>query len=418
MSKLSREARRHLTDLGVTALGRGASALLYSVRGVAYDGLAHDAQRGGQMDESLLRALDAFADAIGERVASRNVPADYSELHQILTSVDWASPSVEEGAAADAPTSVRIRGRLHHRPPGGSNAPRTQHAGDIVADLLLLAEVPDDDALYLFVYFTDDEMAGYLSNADNRMHRLYDLPRGERYLLEEMFFADRADSFTKRLKGRSGPVRLISLLRRDYPGGYGLRVWQVLHEGQDERLAREGGATSTSSTASAAPSVATTTRAPLSVPEDWRELVAGALCVRIEPDRDENGDVRRYQPQADYDNVEGLPLHRYGRGGFCRFRVPGKVHRAGVYFITVDERLAYVGECEDFSQRFNAGYGQISPRNCYRGGQETNCRVNQFILSCVEGGKIIEVHFLEAEDRHAFERACISAYDPPWNKHM
>ena len=30
--------------------------------------------------------------------------------------------------------------------------------------------------------------------------------------------------------------------------------------------------------------------------------------------------------------------------------------------------------------RYNNGYGRISPRNCFQGGQSTNCRVNNLIF--------------------------------------
>ena len=35
--------------------------------------------------------------------------------------------------------------------------------------------------------------------------------------------------------------------------------------------------------------------------------------------------------------------------------------------IVTNDRLTYIGECQDFAQRFNTGYGQISPKNCFKG---------------------------------------------------
>lgn len=149
--------------------------------------------------------------------------------------------------------------------------------------------------------------------------------------------------------------------------------------------------------------------------DDWHDLASGALDIVLEVERDSDGSVLRFEPQGDYENEKGLPLNRYGTGSFCRFRVPGDIHRAGVYLIVADGRLAYVGECDDFSRRFNTGYGQISPRNCFAGGQETNCRVNQLILRCAESGSDVHVYFVESEDRFALERACIRVLEPPWN---
>lgn len=145
-------------------------------------------------------------------------------------------------------------------------------------------------------------------------------------------------------------------------------------------------------------------------------LPSAGAYVSIEVERDEHGAVREYEPQADYANTEGLPLNQYGSGSFCRFRVPTGMNRAGIYFIMAGERVMYIGECEDFSQRFNAGYGQISPRNCFKGGQETNCRVNRLIRECVEAGGDVSVFFLEARRRQELERCLLESCKPPWNR--
>ncbi len=51
-----------------------------------------------------------------------------------------------------------------------------------------------------------------------------------------------------------------------------------------------------------------------------------------------------------------------------------------MYALVVGGAVKYVGECVDLSSRYNMGYGNISPRNCFVGGQETNCRLNNLIL--------------------------------------
>ena len=87
--------------------------------------------------------------------------------------------------------------------------------------------------------------------------------------------------------------------------------------------------------------------------------------------------------------------------------------------IVTNDRLAYIGECQDFSQRFNTGYGQISPKNCFKGGQETNCRINQLILKCAESGWSVDAYFIETADpadRFKLESAYIAAYSPAWNR--
>ena len=155
------------------------------------------------------------------------------------------------------------------------------------------------------------------------------------------------------------------------------------------------------------------------VPQDWHDLLPTARRVAIEPERRADGAVRHFQPQQDYEKRDDVELNAYGTGSFCHFMVPTEIDRAGVYLIVTEDRLAYVGECQDFSQRFNTGYGQISPKNCYKGGQETNCRVNQLILKCAESGWATDVYFIETAEpagRFVLESAYIAAFSPPWNR--
>jgi hypothetical protein len=52
----------------------------------------------------------------------------------------------------------------------------------------------------------------------------------------------------------------------------------------------------------------------------------------------------------------------------------------GVYFYYVGNKLQYVGRCRDsMKERVNNGYGHITPKNCYKDGQTTNCKMNAFV---------------------------------------
>ncbi|MCX6376449.1 MAG: GIY-YIG nuclease family protein [Armatimonadetes bacterium] len=136
---------------------------------------------------------------------------------------------------------------------------------------------------------------------------------------------------------------------------------------------------------------------------------------QIEPER--AGDrIRRFMPQGEYRNVRSLPLNRYGEGPFCRFRIPSGLHTEGVYVITAGDDVMYVGECVDLSKRFNAGYGQISPKNCFKGGQETNCRINSLVLHRAEDGEQLGVWLLTTPLREPVEAELIGRYNPPWNR--
>jgi hypothetical protein len=88
------------------------------------------------------------------------------------------------------------------------------------------------------------------------------------------------------------------------------------------------------------------------------------IC-RIEPVLHADGRIRQYMPQANFTNARSLPLNRYGAGPFCKFTIPNTFKASGVYALTVGEALQYVGECENLSSRYNMGYGNISPRNCF-----------------------------------------------------
>ena len=54
-----------------------------------------------------------------------------------------------------------------------------------------------------------------------------------------------------------------------------------------------------------------------------------------------------------------------------------------------------MGECANLSVRFNAGYGNISPKNCFKGGQETNCRLNNLLYLAAAAGMRIRSGFFE-----------------------
>lgn len=57
----------------------------------------------------------------------------------------------------------------------------------------------------------------------------------------------------------------------------------------------------------------------------------------------------------------------------------------------------------------------IAPRNCFAGGQSTNCKINGFILAEILKGNSVDLWSWAGEPRKAAEAALISAYQPPWN---
>lgn len=138
------------------------------------------------------------------------------------------------------------------------------------------------------------------------------------------------------------------------------------------------------------------------------------IC-EIEPITDEYGQIIEYSPSSEYKNKENKKLNKYGKGPFCKFTIPSNLNCSGVYIIKVNDDIKYVGECDNLSKRFNMGYGQISPRNCFEGGQSTNCKINSFILKEVKAGSKVFLFFYETHDRFQIERELIKKYNPEWN---
>jgi hypothetical protein len=78
--------------------------------------------------------------------------------------------------------------------------------------------------------------------------------------------------------------------------------------------------------------------------------------------------------------------------------------------------VRYVGIAEDLSRRWGPiGYGHISPKSCYVGGQSTNCKINAFILRDASAGRLLSLYFANVPDRQSVERRLIDGLLPAWN---
>lgn len=139
------------------------------------------------------------------------------------------------------------------------------------------------------------------------------------------------------------------------------------------------------------------------------------FVTRLTPDRDATGAIKEFSPQARYTKAGSVPLHQHGHGTFCSFRILVPSRLVGVYALVVDGSVRYIGECEDLGKRFNAGYGNISPKNCYRGGQPTNCKINRRVLDMSKAGGSVDLYFHPTTDRKTVEKDLIARYTPPWN---
>lgn len=87
-----------------------------------------------------------------------------------------------------------------------------------------------------------------------------------------------------------------------------------------------------------------------------------------------------------YSNTAKHPLHDYGKGPFCEFDAPSDIgEKKGIYIFVVNDKVKYLGRClNTFRKRISGGYGHISPRNCFKGGQPTNCHINSELNKAFE----------------------------------
>ncbi|QBP43187.1 GIY-YIG nuclease family protein [Paenisporosarcina antarctica] len=136
------------------------------------------------------------------------------------------------------------------------------------------------------------------------------------------------------------------------------------------------------------------------------------ICF-ITPKKNSHDEIQTFFPQNMFNNNESLALHQYGQGPFCSFTISTKSIKEGVYLLKINDDITYLGECENLSKRFNSGYGNISPRNCFIGGQSTNCRINNKIYEVAN--EKVKIYFYETNNRFEVERELIMKLKPIWN---
>ncbi len=131
--------------------------------------------------------------------------------------------------------------------------------------------------------------------------------------------------------------------------------------------------------------------------------------------RDSTGQPLTFMPQSLYPKATTKRLNLHGAGPFCHFTIPTSLTGEGVYIIARDEQPMYAGRCNDLVSRFNAGYGHISPANCYVRGQATNCKINNRILQETLASHALQLWFLPTPDSARIELELIAVLVPPWN---
>lgn len=80
---------------------------------------------------------------------------------------------------------------------------------------------------------------------------------------------------------------------------------------------------------------------------------------------------------------------------FCKMIIEGDYEYSGIYLWTLDDELVYIGQTKNLNDRFKNGYGNISPRNVFYGGQSTNCKMNYVMNHYKER---IEIYYMKCND--------------------
>ena len=122
-----------------------------------------------------------------------------------------------------------------------------------------------------------------------------------------------------------------------------------------------------------------------------------------------------YEPQQRYKKAKETPLHEYGSGEFCKFKLNYAKNVAGVYAWVINDNVIYIGEATNFKKRFNMGYGNISPKNCYKGGQKTNCKMNKVVLEEYKNNNSIDIYFLETPNYKEIEKELLLSFSTKYN---
>lgn len=131
----------------------------------------------------------------------------------------------------------------------------------------------------------------------------------------------------------------------------------------------------------------------------------------IKAEVSENGDIITYNPADKYKKKETTNLNEYGKLDFCYLLKMALCKDSGVYAIYENDKLIYIGRAKNFCSRWGkVNYGAISPKNCYVGGQSTNCKINGYICEKLKEGKKLELYFYKTEDYKVVEKNLLDKY--------
>lgn len=131
-----------------------------------------------------------------------------------------------------------------------------------------------------------------------------------------------------------------------------------------------------------------------------------------------DGKLLEYNTGDKYKKSKYLPRNKYGYKNFCKFKIrkDDEFKVPSVYLWVEDDEVIYIGETVNLLNRFNTGYGIISPRNCFVGGQTTNCHLNSFVLEEYEKDKTIDIYYLPTSLHKEIEKDLLNKVHTKLNK--
>ena len=146
---------------------------------------------------------------------------------------------------------------------------------------------------------------------------------------------------------------------------------------------------------------------------DWKFALAGP----VEAERAASGSLVIYTAWERFANTKGLALNKWGAGPFVRLRPPPLPRTPGVYAVTERDQVKYVGiaKASLYTRWGRGGYSVIDPRNCYVGGQSTNCHLNHLIGDALGDGRSLDLWIHMDPEPRPIELTLIRALRPPWN---
>lgn len=127
----------------------------------------------------------------------------------------------------------------------------------------------------------------------------------------------------------------------------------------------------------------------------------------------ENGQIKVYNHRDKYPEHE---KNKYGNLDFCSFKIDYPNNVSGVYIWIVDREIIYIGETDDFAKRFNQGYGNITPYNCNKTGQTTNCKMNNVVLNLAKDNKVVKLYFYPTDNYKKIELQLLQVCDTQYNQ--